>query len=263
MDVYTMLLKLMLGCFMCICCGCYTFPLWTPSCSHTDQVAYQFKDFEDGHHFVFQDEHHFVFRGNTKLAASINTKDGYPQGKFEIYYDTGVLKYWGMLDVRGHVVSGAYNKRESGLSLFSKRRMTMADRQNAQTELCDIMRKGFQKTNVIQTNADVIRSEDAIRDEKSESKLLLDCLNTAYHPSVGDVYQHDGKGLKVCRVIDGAVIVMVETSSISDMLNSSIIRIDTKIPYVDDEILRAGHYEYVGPYTYEWVRTIRRFKQVK
>ena len=52
-----------------------------------------------------------------------------------------------------------------------------------------------------------------------------------------------------------------------DSRTALVIIVETKMKYVDDELLASGSYEYVGPYTYETVnketRTIRHFKQVE
>lgn len=251
-GVYAMISKFGIMLCMCVCCGCYTLPLWTPSCSHTDRPVFEFNNFDDGHHFVF--------RENSKLAASVNVKAGYLQGNFEVYYNTGILKYWGKLDSRGHIVSGKYNTDESSPDDWDIRGMTVADKQNAQLELYDLIQNGIRKMDATQIKTDMAKGGN----EMTES--LFNCSKSTFHPLVGNIYQHDGKGLKIFQSIDGAVLVNVDVSasrSIFDYLN---MRIDTKVPYVDGEFLKPGRYEFIGPYTYETIkkqtRTIRRFKQV-
>ena len=246
------------------CTGCYTLPLWTPSCSHVDRPIYEFKNLSDGHHFVFSPR-------TAKLAASINTKDGYLAGKFEIYYDTGILKYWGMLDKRGHVISGRYNEYSGHRSLGDGRLMTVADEQNAQMELVGIMNTGIIREGVVKTNevSSIEMSQPRLRQmpQKPTNTVpiptLYDCAHSTFRPIVGSVYKHDGKELQVFQSLDDGVMVKNEW----DSRTALVIIVETKMKYVDDELLASGSYEYVGPYTYETVnketRTIRHFKQVK
>ena len=240
-------IKVIVGFLLLVCSGCYSLPLWIPACSHKNQPIYEFKDLADGHHFIFNN--------NSKLAASVDVKDGILQGKFEIYYDTGILKFWGMLDENGHVVSGRHNTYASKLDDYYIRNMTVADEQNAQTELYLIVKNG------VRNLVDIEESISSQMESPSEAKepSLLDCARLDVRPKIGSVYKHDGKGLIVFQVIDGAV--MVEAG-----FGFTVI-VETKMPYVDDELLASGRYEYVGPYTYETIerkmRTIRRFKQVE
>ena len=250
--------------FLVSCAGCYTLPLWTPSCSHTDQPIYEFKNFSDGHHFVFSSR-------TAKLAASVNTKDGYLAGKFEIYYDSGILKYWGMLDKRGHVISGRYNEYSGHRSLGDGRLMTVADEQNAQMELVGIMNTGV-------VSEGIVKAEGVSSMEMSQPRLrqmsqnptdtvsvptLYDCAHSTFRPAIGSVYKHDGKKLQVFQSLDDGVMVKDEWDSRTTLA----IIVETKMKYVDDELLASGTYEYVGPYTYETInketRTIRHFKQVE
>ena len=252
------------------CAGCYTLPLWTPSCSHTDQSIYEFKTFSDGHHFVFSPR-------TSKLAASVNTKDGFLTGKFEIYYDTGILKYWGMLDKRGHVVSGRYNEYSHHMSYDEGRSMTIADKQNAQTELVVIMQTGIVKEGV--TKSEGVSSSELHHLLDSQSPVvkdsvptLFDCAHSTFRPVAGSVYRHDGKGLQVFQSLDDGVMVTVkldlDSARFMEEAQTKLdIVVETTMKYVDNELLALGKYEYVGPYTYETVnkeeRTIRHFKQVE
>lgn len=255
------------------CTGCYMLPLWTPSCSHVDRPIYEFKNLSDGHHFVFSPR-------TAKLAASINTKDGYLAGKFEIYYDTGILKYWGMLDKRGHVISGRYNEYSGHRSLGDGHLMTVADEQNAQMELVGIMNTGIIREGVVKTNevSSIEMSQPRLRQmpQKPTNTVpiptLYDCAHSTFRPIVGSVYKHDGKGLQVFQSLDDSVMVTVKLDLdsarfIKEAQTKLDIIVETKMKYVDDELLASGTYEYVGPYTYETVnketRTIRHFKQVE
>ena len=252
-SVCKLVLRGITGLILCTYIGCSSFPLRIPTCSHTDQPAYVFKNFDDGHHYVF--------RNNSKLAASVNTKGGYLQGQFETYYVTGILKYWGTMDEHGHIVSGRYNTVDYKLDVYNIREMSVADEQNAQMELYDIMRNGIRKTGTDQNETDKDKSG------KSAEDLLFNCSKSTFHPSVGKVYQHDGRGLRVFQSINDAVMVNVDLSMPGSMFDRLDMRVDTKIPYVDGEALKPGRYEYVGPYTYETIkkqnRTIRRFRQVE
>jgi len=61
----------------------------TPNCSHEGRKTYAFDDFADGHHYLFKYDYR-ISKGKSKtLAASVNVKDGFLEGPFEIYYDTG------------------------------------------------------------------------------------------------------------------------------------------------------------------------------
>ncbi len=254
-SVHEVISKLGMMLCVCMCCGCYTLPLWTPSCSHTDQPVFEFKNFDDGHHFLFHKD--------SSLAASVNTKTGYPQGKFEIYYNTGILKYWGMLDDRGHVVSGRYNTYGLSFDDYNIRKMTVADEQNAQTELDGILREGIRRNDVRKPDALQVKTVTDKENVKLITESLFNCSQSTFHPVIGNVYQHDGKGLRIFQSIESAVMVKVDALAL-DRLD---MRVDTKTAYVDGEMLKPGRYEYIGPYTYETigkqVRTIRRFRQVK
>ena len=256
--------------FLVSCAGCYTFPLWTPSCSHTEQPVYEFKNFSDGHHFVFSPR-------TAKLVASITTKDGYLAGKFEIYYDTGILKYWGMLDNRGHVASGRYNEYSHHMSYDEGRSMTVADKQNAQVELVNIMQNGIVKEGIIKSEGVSSSELHHLLDSQSPADkntvpTLFDCAHSTFRPVVGSVYRHDGKGLQVFQSLDDGVMVNVRLDLdsarfIEEAQTKLDIVVETKMKYVDNELLASGKYEYVGPYTYETInketRTIRHFKQVE
>lgn len=223
--------------------GCYSLPLYVPTCSHTDQPVYKFEKFTDGHHFLFG--------RNSKLAASVNTKGGVLSGKFEIYYSTGILKYWGMLDDGGHVVSGKYNESSLSFSDYDIRSMTIADEQNAQTELVNIMKTGIVK------EAESGQDDDKTQNQESAVPTLIDCTHSSFRPVIGTVYEHDGHHLRVFQVVEDGVMVSGELD----------IFIETSHPHVTDEFLSAGQYEYIGPWTYRTIKeklhTIRRFKQVE
>ena len=76
-----------------LCIGCETLTeIGSPSvCSHENMTVYRSNVFPDGQHYLFK---------GGKLAALANVKDGYAEGKFEIYYPTGIFKYKGSLDNR-------------------------------------------------------------------------------------------------------------------------------------------------------------------
>lgn len=223
--------------------GCYSLPPYMLTCSHTDQPVYKFERFTDGHHFLFGRD--------SKLIASVNTKDGVLYGKFEIYYQTGILKYWGMLDAGGHVVSGNYNKHASDLDHYYIRSMTIADQQNAQTELVNIMKTGIVK------EGEAGHNDGTAQNQESDVPTLIDCTHSSFRPVIGTVYKHDGHHLRIFQVVEDGVMVSGEL----------YIFIETSQPHVTDEFLSAGQYKYIGPWTYETknknLRTIRRFKQVE
>lgn len=222
--------------------GCYSLPPYMLTCSHTDQPVYKFERFTDGHYFLFG--------RNSKLIASVNTKEGVLYGKFEIYYQTGILKSWGMLDAGGHVVSGNYNKNDSDFDNYYIRSMTVADQQNTQTELVNIMKTGIIK------EAESGQDDDKTQNQESAVPTLIDCTHSSFSPVIGNVYKHDGEFLQVFQVVEDGIMVRGDLN----------IFVETSKQYVDDEMLSAGQYEYVGPWTYETIekkhRTIRRFKQV-
>ena len=221
----------------------------TPNCSHEGRKTYAFDDFVDGHHYLFKYDYR-ISKGKSKtLAASVNVKDGFLEGPFEIYYDTGVFKYKGMLDNRGHVVSGKYNDFELKLHDWDVRDMTTADMQNAQAELVDIMQYGF-------------------REDEKVVQPLFNYIHSEFHPNAGTIYRHDGRYLKVFQVIDGAVMVSVEMGAPAwSSFGQLDFIVETSRKYVDGEMLAPGKYKYIGPYTYETVReekrTIRHFKEVE
>lgn len=152
--------------------------------------------------------------------------------------------------------------------------MTVSGEQNAQTELYDIMCNGISKTddysrqadNGIQNKSDSNMTTGTSTMVKKEESLF-DCAHSTFRPTVGVVYLHDGKGLRIFQSINGAVMANVDISSSKSIFDNLDIIIETKMSYVDHELLAPGRYEYVGPYTYETVkkqmRTIRRFRQVK
>lgn len=227
-----------------LCVGCETLPIQsgTPNCSHEGRKTYVFNDFANGHHHLFKCDYG-ISKGKSKtLAAFVNVKDGFLEGPFEIYYDTGVFKYKGMLDNRGHVVSGKYNDFALKLYDWDVRDMTTADAQNAQAELVDIMQYGF-------------------REDEKTVQPLFNYIHSEFHPNTGTIYRHDGRYLKVFQVIDGAVMVSGYSSGQLNFI------VETSRKYVDGEMLAPGKYEYVGPYTYETIekeiRTIRHFKEVE
>ena len=223
--------------------GCYTLPLYVPTCSHTDQPVYKFERFSDGHHFLFGKD--------STMVASVNTKGGVLCGKFEIYYSSGLLKYWGMLDDGGHVVSGKYNNYSLSFSDYNIRSMTIADEQNAQTELVRIMETGIVKA------AESTPNCDDVTNQENAMPTLRDCTDPSFGPTIGTIYEHDGRYLRVFQVIEDGVMVAGELN----------IFVETVRNHVDDEMLSPGRYVYVGPWTYETIekklRTIRRFKQVE
>ncbi len=221
----------------------------TPECSHEGRKAYVFNDFADGHHYLFKCDYGLSKGKSKTLAASVNVKNGFLEGPFEIYYDTGVFKYKGMLDNRGHVVSGKYNDYKLKLYYSDVRDMTTADAQNAQTELVDIMQYGF-------------------REDEKTVQPLFNYIHSEFHPNAGTIYRHDGRYLKVFQVIDGAVMVSVEIGAPAwSSFGQLNFIVETSRKYVDGEMLAPGKYEYVGPYTYETIRkeerTIRHFKEVE
>lgn len=221
----------------------------TPECSHEGRKAYVFNDFADGHHYLFKCDYGLSKGKSKTLAASVNVKDGFLEGPFEIYYDTGVFKYKGMLDNRGHVVSGKYNDFELKLNDWDVRDMTTADMQNAQAELVDIMQYG-------------------LREDEKVIQPLFNYIHSEFHPNAGTIYRHDGRYLKVFQVIDGAVMVSVEMGAPAwSSFGQLDFIVETSRKYVDGEMLAPGKYKYVGPYTYGTVRedkrTIRHFKEVE
>ena len=240
-----------------ICVGCYTLPIYTPDCTHNDQPIYSFDAIPDGHHYVFN-------KGDSKLAASVNIKDGYLSGKFEIYYRTGIFKYRGMLDTKGHVLSGDYNDYMLKLYESDIRSMTVADKQNAQTELLHLMRTGVINdiNNAEEYQLRFVDMKDAneANDSSRKKPSLVDCVKSDSHPVIGEIYLHDGKRLEVFQVIDDGVMVRGYAGDLDIVVTSGR-------GYVDGEMLAAGKYEYVGPYTYETIkkamRTIRLFKEVE
>lgn len=247
-----------------MCEGCYTLPLWTPVCSHSDQPVYTFKHLSDGHHFIFDSQ-------GAKLTASVYTKNGCLSGRFEIYYSTGTLKYWGMLDSCGHVVSGSYNDTSTRMSDYNVRSMTVADEQNAQTELVEILKNGVIKTKT-PNGGNVPNNDESSIPNQSAALTLFDCTHSTIRPTIGSIYEHDGKGLQVFQAIEGAVMVNAKldlnSSNIIDTAQNRLnIIVETTMKYVDGEMLAPGKYEYTGPYKYETIleekRTIRRFKQIE
>lgn len=227
------------------------------SCTHTDQPIYRFENFSDGHHFLFDEF--------GTLLASVNTKDKILVGEFTIYYNTGTREYWGVLDAGGHVISGKYNR--SGYSQereYALRDMTVADKQNAQTRLEQIMRTGIDKMNNRQD-----RHRAFPREAIEKIKTLRDYAHESSHPAIGEVYVHNGERLRVFQLVEEGVLVqdreqMIYLGNPDGYLD---IMVETSEPYVDREMLKPGKYMYVGPWTYTTVddstRTIRRFKQVE
>ena len=227
-----------------LCVGCETLmEIGSPSvCSHGNMTVYRSNVFPDGQHYLFKDG---------KLAALANVKDGYAEGEFEIYYPTGIFKYKGRLDNRGHVISGKYNKYSLRESEYDIRNMTTADMQNAWLELIDII-----KHNESRCQQKFIEAKTV--EEKKECSLF-DCTNPEFHPITDMVYRHDGSKLKVFQALnDGAMV-----SSELFMLD---IVVETPKGYVDGEMLRPGKYKYIGPHTYETIekkkRTIRHFQEI-
>ena len=222
----------------------------TPACSHKNMETLRFTEFPDGYHYLLKE-------GRT--GASVSIKDGYLEGDFEIYYSTGIFKYKGKLDNRGHVILGKYNdcssKEYSCLSdEYSRyvRNMTTADMKNAQLELIDLMNRNKNKFKI-----EEVSSVDLVQPKKMPT--LSDCVEPESHPTIGNVYNHDGEDFEVFQVLKDGVMVS------GDGYKLDFVVITSK-GYVDDELLRPGKYEYVGPYTYETVkkkkRTIRCFKEV-
>ena len=129
-----------------------------------------------------------------------------------------------------------------------------------------IIREGVVKTNEVSS---IEMSQPRLRQmpQKPTNTVpiptLYDCAHSTYRPIVGSVYKHDGKELQVFQSLDDGVMVKNEWYSRTAL----VIIVETKMKYVDDELLASGSYEYVGPYTYETVnketRTIRHFKQVE
>ena len=227
-----------------LCVGCETLmEIGSPSvCSHENMTVYRSNVFPDGQHYLFK---------GGKLAGLANVKDGYAEGKFEIYYPTGIFKYKGSLDNRGHVISGKYNEYSSSESEYGIRKMTTADMQNAWLELIDII-----KHNESRCQQKFIEAKTV--EEKKECSLF-DCTNPEFHPIIDMVYRHDGSKLKVFQALnDGAMV-----SSELFMLD---IVVETPKGYVDGEMLRPGKYKYIGPHTYETIekkkRTIRHFQEI-
>lgn len=261
---------LMIGALLTMCAGCVTGVQEQSGgekktggrkdrvvkCSHTDQPIYKFENFPDGHHFLFGSD--------GKLLASVNTKDGVLCGEFEVYYYTGNREYWGVLDAGGHIIIGKHNSYAySEERHFNVREMTVADKQNVQSRLEEIMRTGIDKMNEKQTASKVEISRD-------KAKQLIDYSQAGGHPVVGETYIHNGEELQVFQVFDEGVLVR-NKSSISPVLTNMYgyldIVVETTEKYVDDEMLMPGKYMYMGPWTYTTVekkeRTIRRFKQVE
>ena len=236
-----------------LCNGCSSLHVVSSPCIHSDQPINVFNDFSDGHHFLYGK--------NSKLLASVETKDGLLSGQFEIYYDTGVKKYWGTLDNKGHVVSGRYN--EFSVLDDRGRQMTVADMQNAQTELVHIMETGVRQ----KLTAYVKEVQVAKDQENNQCLLLLDCARTDYHPVVGEIYEHDGKYLRVFQALEDGVMVNAVAAPHISVFNCIDMVIETDEDYVDNELLLPGKYEYVGPYRYETInnkkRTIRAFREVE
>ena len=234
-----------------LCNGCSSLSIASSPCTHSDQPIHTFNDFSNGRHLLYGDD--------SKLLALVETKDGFLCGHFEIYHDTGVKKYWGSLDDRGHVISGKYN--EFSVSDLCARQMTVADMQNAQTELVHIMETGVRHTQT----ADV-KNAQPIK-EKNQRFLLLDCARTDYHPVVGEIYEHDGKCLHVFQALEDAVMVNAVNAPQISPYNRIDMIVVTGEDYVDDEMLLPGKYEYIGPYRYETIekrkRTIRAFREVE
>ena len=227
-----------------LCIGCETLTeIGSPSvCSHENMTVYRSNVFPDGQHYLFK---------GGKLAGLANVKDGYAEGKFEIYYPTGIFKYKGSLDNRGHVISGKYNEYSSSESEYGIRKMTTADMQNAWLELIDIIKHNESRCQQKSIEAKTV-------EEKKECSLF-DCTNPEFHPIIDMVYRHDGSKLKVFQVLnDGAMV-----SSELFMLD---IVVETPKGYVDGEMLRPGKYKYIGPHTYETIekkkRTIRHFQEI-
>ena len=218
-------------------------------CRHTDQPIYKFEKFSDGHHFLFDSD--------GKLQASVNTKYGVLRGAFEIYHFTGNREYWGILDAGGHVITGKYNRSSSDERSWDVRDMNVADKQNAQSRLVDIMRTGIDKMN--EASGEDITVITTTQEMKNS---LRDYAHISEHPVVGEEYMHNGRNLQVFCLFDGGVLVRDNVSS-----RYLDIAVETTEKYVDDEMLMAGKYIYIGPWTYTTVenkqRTIRRFKQVE
>lgn len=96
---------------------------------------------------------------------------------------------------------------------------------------------------------------------------LVTCVKPDFHPVLGDVYEHNGKGLRVFQALNDAVMVEVSGEAAGLLYDSINMIVKTSKGYVDDEMLRPGKYEYVGPYRYETIgntkRTIRAFREVE
>ena len=129
------------------------------------------------------------------------------------------------------MVSGKYNDYSRSFSDYNIRSMTIADEQNAQTELVRIMETGIVKeTESTQNGEDVGNQENTV-------PTLRDCTYPSFSPVIGTVYEHDGRHLRVFQVVEYGVMVAGELN----------IFVETSRKHVDDEMLSAGRYVYVGP----------------
>ena len=212
------------------------------ACSHTDQPVYKFENFSDGHHYLFDR------RG--KLQASVNTKGGVLCGAFEIYNFSGTREYWGVLDDGGHVINGKYNEYTWHDEERGVRDMSEAEKQNVQSKLEKIMRTGIDKMNEAQKRNS---RQNAEAKERENRKMLCYYALAAGHPVEGEEYIHDGKQLQVIQVADGCVLVQHKDaySPVEVKMHGYLdIIVETSKKYVDDEMLMAGKYIYIGPWTY-------------
>lgn len=248
--------------FVSGCSTVYTF--YIPDCTHENEPVLVNAKFKDGHHYFFKNDvssvRNILGDGTGGYCmASVNTKDGIAQGEFAIYYDTGNKKYSGILDRKGHVISGEYNKYSH--SSYGFESMTEANMQNCQVELDRILLECVERADIANSmnKSDKVGNPAAENVNAELSKLLLYAADLRNHPNVGEVFYHDGKRIKVLQVMSNFVLAQT--------YDLKTIRVDSKDEYASGESLKSGEYKYVGTYSYETVSnrdlTVRRFKKVR
>ena len=109
---------------------------------------------------------------------------------------------------------------------------------------------------------------------QAENVSLRAMAHNTRTPEVGNIYIHKGgNSMKILQIIGAGVLVYpvvgdgeLEWRGHHAIDEKMVIYVTTTDKYVDDEFLREGLYEYVGPFQYVKVngatKTVRMFRKV-